>query len=84
MIQLELKVDYLTNSKFWEATGKDEDFKCSLCRKELEEGFICENNREFVLCKECQSNFEMSRCKHNKINEHQHIKFIKRKEENAE
>lgn len=78
MINLELKVDGMTNRKFWEAAGKDEDFKCHQCLKEISEGFMCENNRELILCQECQDNFKMSKCKHNKLNEHIHIKFIKR------
>lgn len=76
-MELELKIDNLTNEKFWKATGEKEDFKCSICSKEIQEGFMCENNKKFILCKECQDDFNMSRCKHDKFREHQHIKFIK-------
>lgn len=81
MIELELKVDGLTNRKFWKATGKDEDFRCFHCGKELLEGFMCENDRRFILCQDCQDDFSMSKCHHDKRNEHFHIKFTRGQEE---
>ena len=74
MINVELAVDDLTNERYWTAQGKDEDFKCSLCGKELREGFVCENNKNLLLCDGCQIDFNMSRCRHNK-GEHAHIRF---------
>lgn len=77
MITLELKIDAITNEKYWKAAGKPEDFRCSVCSKEISEGFICENNKKIVICQECHKNFKMSKCKHDKFGEHKHLKFTK-------
>jgi NAD-dependent SIR2 family protein deacetylase len=74
-MEIELKEDPMMNRKFWKATGKAEEFKCSQCRKEINEGYMCENNKELILCKDCQNEFNMSKCKHDKIGEHKHIKW---------
>ena len=60
-------------------TGEAGDFKCSICNKDLVTGFMCENKQELVLCEDCQDSFRMNNCKHNKFNEHKHIKFTKSK-----
>lgn len=77
MIELEFQIDALTNRKFWKATGEDEDFKCSKCREQLTEGFVCENDLNLILCQKCQDSFNMAKCKHDKRGEHRHLKFIK-------
>jgi NAD-dependent SIR2 family protein deacetylase len=74
-MELELKEDPMMNRKFWKATGDKEEFKCSQCRKEIKEGYMCENDKKIILCKDCQDKFNMSRCKHNIIGEHKHIKW---------
>ena len=79
MITLKLKKNELGNKVFF-GYGEDLDFKCFRCRKEIEEGFICEDRSEFVLCPECQDKFEMHKCRHDKRGEHKHIKFIRGKE----
>ena len=58
--------------------GKKEDFKCSLCGIEINEGFICENDGELVLCQKCQDNYNMHRnCSFDKRGEHRHLKFTR-------
>lgn len=79
-ITLKLKKNEINNN-FFAGYGKDEDFKCSKCLKEIEEGFICENNSSLVLCQECQDKFEMHKCKHDKEDIHKHIKFTRHKED---
>ena len=54
--------------------------KCSLCRKEITEGYVC-NQRRLVLCKECQENFPMHTCPHDIIDGvpvHEHNYFGER------
>jgi NAD-dependent SIR2 family protein deacetylase len=58
------------------AYGDDNDFKCSMCLNKIQEGYICEDNPELILCEYCQNNYKMARCKY-KANEHRHIKFIR-------
>lgn len=48
--------------------------KCSLCSKEIEEGFVC-RERQLVLCKECQSKFDMTSCPHDIEGQHEHLYF---------
>ena len=48
--------------------------RCSICKKEITEGFLC-RERELVLCQECQDSFDMSKCPHDKRGEHMHIKW---------
>jgi len=47
---------------------------CSLCKQEIEEGFLC-RERQLVLCIKCQETFEMSKCPHDKFKEHLHIRW---------
>lgn len=75
-IKLSLKKNEWGNNIFV-GRGKDEDFRCSQCLKEIKEGFMCENNEDLILCQECQDNFHMQKCKHDKEHNHKHIKFIK-------
>jgi NAD-dependent SIR2 family protein deacetylase len=79
VIELRIKKNEWNNNIFV-GYGKDEDFKCSQCFKEIEEGFICENNNQLVLCPECQDKFEMHKCRHDKEQIHKHLKFTKGKE----
>ena len=78
-IELKLKKNEWNNNVFI-GYAPDEDFKCSQCLKEIEEGFICENKSELVLCIECQDKFEMHKCKHDKEQTHKHIKFTRHRE----
>jgi len=48
--------------------------KCSLCNKEITEGFLC-RERKLVLCQECQDNCRMADCPHDKDGVHMHIKW---------
>ena len=80
MIKLKMKKNEMDN-KIFVGYGKDEDFKCSQCKVELKEGYICENNKDIVLCKECQELYPMHRCTHSKDGLHNHIKFIRGKED---
>ncbi len=79
MIYLNLIKDKETNERTFYAKGNKEDFKCDKCRKEIESGFLCEN-RNKCLCVDCQSKTKMYLCKHDDLNEHKHIKFIKANE----
>lgn len=63
------------------ATGKDEEFKCIQCSNEIDEGYMCENNKKLIFCKNCQNIFNMTKCKHDNIGEHRHIKFYRNKEQ---
>lgn len=56
------------------ATGEDAEFKCDFCEKEIKEGFKCED-KDLVLCAECQKEYKMTRCLHDSRGEHRHIKF---------
>ena len=47
---------------------------CSLCRKEINEGYRC-LERDLVLCSDCQKDFNMSKCPHDQFGEHMHIKW---------
>lgn len=47
---------------------------CSLCQKEITEGYKCPN-RDLVLCEECQESYDMTKCQHDKLKEHIHTKF---------
>lgn len=80
MIELKLKKDELGNKVFI-GFGEDADFRCFQCRKEITSGFRCENDERLILCRECQDNFKMSKCKHDSWKQHQHIKFIRHKED---
>jgi len=61
--------------------GDSEDFKCSFCKKFINEGFLCENTQfsqnQLILCQECQDTFDMTRCTHDKEHTHRHIKWFK-------
>ena len=62
------------------AIGENKDFNCCNCGKLIrEEGFVCENNLNIVLCQKCQDSFNMINCKHDKRGEHRHIKFMRAK-----
>lgn len=75
-------LDYNDGTKEFIAFGDDEEFKCK-CGKQVTEGFYCKSfEKEKILCKECNDEYDMKRCQH-KHGEHQHIKF-KRKKENAD
>lgn len=77
-LYLSEKIDAINSRHFFVASAQNKtDFKCSQCLKEIEEGFVCENNRNLVLCNKCQEDFQMQHCRHNKIGEHKHIKWIK-------
>lgn len=80
MIELELKVDGMTNRKFFAAHGEDIEFICKKCDKPVSEGFVCENNKALVLCQKCQDKFDMMRCEHDKWGQHQHTKFQRAQE----
>lgn len=66
---------------FFVAYGEDSDFVCSLCKKQFDNGFQCENDKKLILCQKCQDRFDMKRCKHDKLGEHRHVKFERRTEE---
>lgn len=76
MIKLTQQKDGFGNFNFI-ATGEIEDFYCCQCKTQIDEGFVCENNMEKVLCKDCQDEFKMEKCKHDKTHQHRHIKFIR-------
>ena len=59
------------------ANGEDTDFQCWKCFKPLVVGYMCENNKNIILCKTCQDSCKMRDCKHDKWGEHKHIKFTK-------
>jgi len=61
--------------KVFIATGEDSEFKCSQCREDVEVGFVCEDNDEFILCVKCQKDYKMERCGYDQQKEHKHIKF---------
>lgn len=46
---------------------------CSKCHVETNDVFLC-LERELVLCCECQEGFDMSRCPHDEVDEHMHIR----------
>jgi len=48
--------------------------KCSICGKEIEEGFLC-RQRKLILCNDCQKDFKMSDCPHDYEGMHEHIKW---------
>lgn len=48
--------------------------KCSQCSKEIKYGFLCMDSKIF-LCQECQDNYNMKLCKHDKLKEHMHIRI---------
>lgn len=76
MIELRLKKNEF-NEPIFVAYGQKKEFTCNKCQKQVNEGYICENNAEMILCIKCQEQYNMSRCKHSKFNEHKHIKFKK-------
>lgn len=59
------------------AIGQDSEFICVKCGKQMNEGFICENDDKLILCQICQDKFIMGKCKHDINHEHKHIKFIR-------
>ncbi len=77
-INIRLKKDEFGIKRFF-ATGEDKDFKCSQCRKNISTGFMCENNEELILCEDCQNEFKMIKCKHDKRGEHRHLLFQREK-----
>ena len=50
------------------------NLKCTQCGKEIEYGFLCEE-RNLFLCQECQDNYNMKLCPHDKRGEHMHIRI---------
>lgn len=68
-----MEIELLNNLFF--AEGEDEEFKCSQCRKDIDEGFICEDNKKLIFCNDCGRAYDMRRCKHDLMGEHCHIKF---------
>ena len=52
------------------------DKSCDICNKECNEGYICENEQDKLICPKCQDKWNMLRCKHDKKGEHRHIKVI--------
>jgi len=75
VINISLKQESNSKNNYWAAEGDDIDFICKNCASKISEGYICENNPHLVLCKRCQDNFNMMRCKHDKEGQHQHLKF---------
>lgn len=78
-LNIELKKDEF-NRMFWVATGQEGDFFCHTCTKSIDEGYICESNNQIVECTDCMDKNDMQGCKHNKIGEHKHIKWVKGEE----
>ena len=48
--------------------------KCTQCKKEIEQGFLCED-RWLFLCKDCQKGWKMAECPHDSKGEHFHIEI---------
>jgi hypothetical protein len=48
--------------------------KCMLCGKSIDYGFLCEQ-RDLFLCQECQDDYPMEKCKHDKRGEHEHLRI---------
>jgi hypothetical protein len=67
--------------------GEEEEFVCCKCKKQIKEGFMCENityteeNKETnrLYCFECHKDCNMGIHIHDKRGEHKHIKFTKGK-----
>ena len=65
--------------------GKEEinvSIFCSLCEKEIDSGYLC-REKELVLCENCQREFNMSRCHHER-GEHMHIAWPGKKNKNED
>jgi len=77
MISITLITDKEANCKKWIANGNKEDFKCSNCEKEINEGFIQENNSKKIYCDKCFNSTKVYKYQHNERNELSYIKFIK-------
>lgn len=48
--------------------------KCTQCFKSIDYGFMCENNTKMFLCQECQDNWSHTKCLHDKLGTHSHIR----------
>ena len=68
------------------ANGEDWEFKCWRCRKDIKEGYMCENfsynadkdkNFNKVWCTECHIDVKMTRCAHDKRGEHKQLKIFR-------
>jgi len=48
--------------------------KCSLCFKEINEGYFCKE-QNLIICSDCQPDFKMADCPHTIEGYHYHHKF---------
>ncbi len=48
--------------------------KCSICGKEIEEGYLCPS-KKIVFCIDCGKSYDMSKCLPDEFGEHQHIRW---------
>lgn len=58
--------------------SEDEEIKCKFCKKEIKSGFVCENDNNFIMCRDCMESYNHLRIKRDSFGEVRLIKFNKK------